>query len=174
MRMAALQFDLSTFTPFLLNRVGSRMAESFSARIASHGLTIPGWRMLAALYSRDGQRIGEIATTISLEVWSVSRLATALAKRGLVRRQRESMDARAVDVSLTEQGRALVETIIPIARDYEAIPLRGFSDREKQQLRDLLERVYANLTDLEDAAALASAIDVNGEASSPLRPVKPS
>ena len=147
------------------------MAESFAARIEAHGLKIPGWRLLAALYSRDGQRIGELATTISLEVWSVSRLATILEERGLIRRQRESRDARAVDVSLTEQGRALVETIIPIARDYEAIPLRGFSDREKQQLRDLLERVYANLTDLEDAAASSSAIKVDGKTSNPPRPI---
>jgi len=135
------------------------MAESFGARIEPHGLTIPGWRLLAALYSRDGQRIGELATTISLEVWSVSRLAMVLEERDLIRRQRETKDARAVDVSLTEQGRAVVETIIPIARDYEAIPLRGFSDREKHQLREFLERVYANLTDLEDAAASSIKVD---------------
>jgi len=135
------------------------MAESFGARIEAYGLTIPGWRLLAALYSRDGQRIGELATTISLEVWNVSRLAMVLEERGLIRRQRATKDARAVDVSLTEQGRAVVETIIPIARDYEAIPLRGFSDREKQQFREFLERVYANLTDLEDAAASSIKVD---------------
>ena len=112
----------------------------------------------------------KLATTISLEVWSVSRLTMVLEERGLIRRQRETKDARAVDVSLTEQGRAVVETIIPIARDYEAIPLRGFSDREKQQLRDLLERVYANLTDLEGAAASSSAINVDAGTSNPPRP----
>jgi len=167
--MTALQFDLSSFIPFLLNRVGSRMAESFSERIEAYGLTIPGWRLLAALHNNNGQRIGELATAISLEVWRVSRLAMVLEERGLVRRERESRDSRAVDVSLTEQGLALVESIIPMARDYEAIPLRGFSDQEKRQLRDLLERVYANLTDLEDAAASSSAIKVDGKTSKPPR-----
>jgi DNA-binding MarR family transcriptional regulator len=141
------------------------MAESFAGRIEAYDLTIPGWRLLAALYNQNGQRIGELATTISLEVWSVSRLAMVLEEGGLVRRQRESRDSRAVGVFLTEQGRVLVETIIPMARDYEAIPLRGFSDREKQQLRDLLERVYTNLTDLEDAAASSSAVKVDGKTS---------
>jgi DNA-binding MarR family transcriptional regulator len=110
---------------------------------------------LAALYAEDGQRIGDIAVTTSLEAYSVSRLVTRLAKRGLVRRKRETRDTRAVDVYLTDQGRALVAALIPIAHDYETMTLRDFSEGEKLQLRDMLERLYRNLLKTEAAASPA-------------------
>jgi DNA-binding MarR family transcriptional regulator len=150
-----LQFHLTDYVPFLVNRIGNRLAESFAAHLEDHQLTIPAWRVLAALYAEDGQRIGDIAVTTSLEAYSVSRLVTRLAKRGLVRRKRETRDTRAVDVYLTDRGRSLAAALIPIAHDYETMTLRDFSEGEKLQLRAMLERLYRNLVETEAAAAPA-------------------
>lgn len=148
-----MQLHLTDYVPFLLNRVGTRLVESFATHLDDHQLTIPGWRVLAALYAEDGQRIGDIAATTSLEAYSVSRLVTRMAKLGLVRRERETQDTRAVDVHLTDQGRALAAALIPIAHDYEMMTLRDFSEGEKQLLRNMLERLYRNLVETEAAAS---------------------
>ena len=152
-----MQFHLTDYVPFLVNRVGTRLAGSFAAHLEGHQLTIPGWRVLVTLYAEDGQRIGDIAATTSLEAYSVSRLVTRMAKQGLVRRERETHDTRAVDVYLTDQGRTLVAALIPIAQDYEMMTLRDFSDAEKQQLRTMLERLYRNLVETEAAASSSPA-----------------
>jgi len=45
-------YRLSNSFPYLLNRVGVRMGELFSRRIASFGVTLPMYRVLAALWEK--------------------------------------------------------------------------------------------------------------------------
>src|SRR5579859_989617 len=42
-------YKLTESVPYLLNRVGVRMGELFSRRIASHGVSLPMYRVMAAL-----------------------------------------------------------------------------------------------------------------------------
>ena len=135
--------------PFLLNRAGTRIAAAFSDVLDDHGLTLPMWRVLAAIHQEGSLRSGQLATVTSLESWTISRLLGAMAKKGLVRRNHESEDARAVTVHLTEEGSALIQQIIPHALRYEKVMLNGFSNEEVALLRDMLLRLYDNTSLLE-------------------------
>ncbi|MEN3385408.1 MAG: MarR family transcriptional regulator, organic hydroperoxide resistance regulator, partial [Hyphomicrobiales bacterium] len=45
-------YRLSNSFPYLLNRVGVRMGELFSRRIAPFGVTLPMYRVMAALWEK--------------------------------------------------------------------------------------------------------------------------
>ena len=50
------KLDLADYLPYLVNRVGSIVAEQFGEEaLAPHGLSIAMWRVLAALASADRQ-----------------------------------------------------------------------------------------------------------------------
>lgn len=151
-------FDLASYLPYLLNRAGSRIAESFIEVLRPHGISLTMWRVLAALDHEDGQRVGQIAAFTSIEVSTLSRLVDALERKKLVVRRRPSRaagaDARAVTVHVTPAGRALTQALIPIALDYEAIALDGFSAAEAKEIKAMLRRLYHNMDRL-DAAARA-------------------
>jgi DNA-binding MarR family transcriptional regulator len=152
-------FDLASYLPYLLNRAGSRIAGSFIEVLRPHGITLTMWRVLAALDHEDGQRVGQIAALTSIEVSTLSRLVDALERKKLVVRRRPSQraagaDARAVTVHVTPAGRALTQALIPIALDYEAIALDGFSPAEAKEIKAMLRRLYHNMDRL-DAAARA-------------------
>ena len=146
--------ELTHYLPYLLNRAGTRIAESFSVMLRQHhGITLQMWRVLAALQHRDGQRVGELSETTSIEVSTLSRLLNTMEGHGLVERrrpQRSGGDARIVTICLTEEGRETTSRIIPVARDYEAVALSGFTESEIAELKRLLGRLYDNMAALDE------------------------
>lgn len=151
-------FDLDNYVPYLLNRAGSRIATSFAQMLRNHDLTLPIWRVLAALHDDDGQRMGQLAEHTSIEVSTLSRLIGSMERRGLAERVRAgagfgSGDARAVTVHLTRHGRHLAERIVPVALEYESVALAGLSEDEVAHLKALLRRLYDNMATLDGTEA---------------------
>jgi DNA-binding MarR family transcriptional regulator len=142
-------FELWQFAPYLLNRAGHRIAEVFSGVLDQFDLTLPMWRVMAALRSDGPQRLGELSRLATIEVSTLSRLVGQMQGRGLLRRERCGRDARAVNVALTVQGEAITDRIIPLALDCERMALRGMSEAEVALLKRLLLHVYENMADQE-------------------------
>lgn len=138
-------FDLASYLPYLVNRAGVCLAESFGAELADHGVTLSMWRVMAALYHRNGQRVGQLAALTSIEVSTLSRLLATMERKGLVRRRRSEADARTVVVEPTEAGTRLAARIIPLALHYERVALADFSPAEARALKAMLVRVYRNI-----------------------------
>lgn len=137
---------LDDYLPYLINRAGVSLALRFGTALRNAGITLQDWRVLAALRERDGLRLTELAARTSIEVSTLSRMVSGLEATGRVRRDRDSGDARAIAIRLTESGTALTATLIPAAAALERTALDGLSDAEAGQLKSLLHRVYGNLT----------------------------
>ncbi|MEN3951503.1 MarR family transcriptional regulator [Iodidimonas sp. SYSU 1G8] len=138
-------FNLNEYVPFLINRGATRVAADFGSGLKPHGINITVWRIIASLNQHESQRIGELSDFTGIEMWTVSRVVTRLEQDGYVTRHRGDQDARGVIVSLTETGRALVDTLIPEAQRYESLILEGFSEDETKCLRALLDRLFHNM-----------------------------
>jgi len=161
-------YQLTSAFPYLLNRVGVRMGELFSRRIAGYDVTLPMYRVMAALWETPDQRLGDLAAMTSIEVSTLSRLIGTMKRKGLVSRTRLKDNARTVAINLTAKGRTLVEELIPIAIHYEEVAVRSFSAKEIAELKTTLANIYTNLDSLEpeirEANARASAKTGNARA----------
>ncbi|HLI12619.1 MAG TPA: MarR family transcriptional regulator [Alphaproteobacteria bacterium] len=146
-------FNLAVYLPYLVNRAGVRLAEAFSDELEAYGVTLPMWRVMAALDHRDGQRVGRLAAMTSIEISTLSRLLAAMERKELLSRRRSETDARSVTVSLTDYGRGITDKIIPTALRYEEVALAGFSAAEVEALKAMLVRVFENLDALDSVAS---------------------
>lgn len=147
---------LDRYLPYLINRAGVSLAMRFGGVLRRAGISLPDWRVLAALRERDGQRLTELAEHTSIEVSTLSRLVGSLEAQGLVSRGRDAGDARAIAIRLSSTGAALTEALTPAAESLEQAALAGLSTNEADQLKALLHKVYDNLTALpQDQAAEA-------------------
>ena len=147
-------FDLTRYLPYLVNRTGVRIATAFGEELRAHAITLPMWRVLAALDHADGQRISDLAALTSTDVSTLSRILDAMQEKGLVERRRgNGGDARVVTVHGTTAGHAVTGKLIPRARHYEEVALRGFAAAEAEALKAMLVRVYANIAALEHEPA---------------------
>ncbi len=138
-------FNLQSYLPYLLNRVGFAVTEVFSEALAADDLTVPMWRVLAVLLHHGPQRIGELAELTSIEMSTLSRLLSTMQRRKFVSRKRARNDARVVMVALTERGRTLTEDLIPAATDLEDNLVAELDADEIAILKRTLDKLYANI-----------------------------
>jgi len=142
-------YRLTNPFPYLLNRVGVQMGELFSRRIAGYGVTLPMYRVMAALWETSDQRLGDLAAMTTIEISTLSRLVGEMKRRGLVTRARLKDNGRTVAINLAPKGRTLVEELIPIAIHFEEVAVRDFPSKNISDLKTVLAEIYESLKSLE-------------------------
>jgi len=162
-------YRLSNSFPYLLNRVGVRMGELFSRRIASFGVTLPMYRVLAALWEKEDQRLSDLAAVTTAEISTLSRLIGEMKRKGLVTRSRLEDNGRTVAINLTSKGRSLVEELMPIAVHFEDVAVSNYSDEEISRLKIVFREIYESLGSIEPEIEATKVLAKPKQKSSPNR-----
>ena len=131
--------------PYLMNRVTARVNQLWVRQLREHGLTVGRWQVLSVLSRFDGSRIGTIADLSGGEQPAVSRVIDQMERDGLVVRRPSLMDSRAVEVWITERGRALTARLMPEAEVFVERMFRKLSPAEIRGLTKILERLFSDL-----------------------------
>ncbi|SIN09417.1 DNA-binding transcriptional regulator, MarR family [Micromonospora cremea] len=126
---------------FALYAASRALTDVYRPILDRFGLTYPQYLVLLVLWERpdDAPTVSELGAELRLDSGTLSPLLKRLEGAGLVVRQRSARDERRVEVSLTEQGRALRQQV-------DEIPLQiaratGLDIAELVALRDTLTRV---------------------------------
>ena len=138
-------YALAESLAFLLNRTGAAVSSAFTIELKQCGLTLPMWRVLAALWSAGEQTLGGLADITSVEISTLSRQVATLHEKKMVLRRQSGMNWRSVNISLTGEGRAMVERLLPAVERHERAALEGVSAADARRLKVVLNKVYANL-----------------------------
>jgi DNA-binding MarR family transcriptional regulator len=144
-RMTKAAFDLERFIPYLLNRVGIRIAMEFAREIWPQQVKYSSWRVLFTLAHVGPRYMVELASLANFEISTLSRVVAGLERQGLIKRVNGEVGARNRRVALTARGRKVVMKLSPIALSHEEAALKGFSVAEHKLLISLLGRLHQNL-----------------------------
>lgn len=144
-----MSYRFTSSLPYLLNRVGVRMGELFSQRLAEHDLTLPMYRVLVVLRQEGPQRLGDLCAMVTVEMSTLSRLVTSMKRKGLLSRVRPEDNARTVRIDLTKAGQNLADALMPIAAHFEEVGTGTFTDAEIAWLKQALNTINANLQTLD-------------------------
>jgi len=98
-----------------------------------------------SLWEEEGQTHAQIAQVLGVQPATVSNMVDRLENNGLVERRPDEQDQRLLRIHLTEQGRAIHQTLRKVWSEMEQIAIEGFSQEERLLLRRLLLQLYANL-----------------------------
>lgn len=143
-------YKLTDSFPYLLNRVGVRMGDLFSRRVASYGVTLPMYRVMAALGEVPGQRLNDLAEMTTIELSTLSRLIGTMEKMKLVSRSRLENNARTVAITLTRSGASLLSELMPIAQHFEQVAVSRLSPAALKTLKKTLSDIYQLLDTIEE------------------------
>jgi DNA-binding MarR family transcriptional regulator len=105
------------------------------------GLTPSQAEILSVLSEQGDLTLAEVGRLIVCETGSPSRVVDLLVKRNLVRREPGTTDRRVVHLSLTPQGRDLMETVIKAEHALNTAMLQVLSPPERRTLVTLLRRM---------------------------------
>ncbi|MGW2544478.1 MarR family winged helix-turn-helix transcriptional regulator [Kitasatospora sp. NPDC001574] len=105
---------------FLVWRLANKWRVAVDRAVAPLGLTHAQYVLVASLYGmhRTGERPSQrrLADHTGLEALYVSKLARALESAGLVERARDPRDPRAVQLALTDEGRAVTRQAVEVVQ----------------------------------------------------------
>jgi len=123
------------------------MFELLGRTLAPYGISAAGYIAMMAIYgSADNLVNPSVLSDATGETrGNMTRICDDLVNHGFMRRVPNLEDRRRVDLSLTEEGMALLRTVVPILRQGAASVFEVFSDKEKATLVSLLTRLHQAL-----------------------------
>ncbi|MDR6862732.1 MarR family transcriptional regulator [Phycicoccus sp. 3266] len=105
------------------------------------GLTHPQYLVMLALWEESPLKVGDLARRLSLEPATLSPLLKRLEAGGMVTRERDPRDERALAVTLTEKGAAARQQALRVPP--AILDRLGMDVSELETLRDGLTRLIA-------------------------------
>ena len=129
---------------FLVWRLANKWRVAVDRAVAPLGLTHAQYVVMASLYGmhssseRPSQR--QLADHTGLEALYVSKLARALESAGMIERTRDPRDPRAVQLALTEQGRAVTGQAIAAVQELLQLLLKPLGGLDTPQTRAFTDR----------------------------------
>ncbi|MGE3677982.1 MAG: MarR family winged helix-turn-helix transcriptional regulator [Burkholderiales bacterium] len=106
-----------------------------------HGVSLWEWRTVALLGAQAPQSLNDLAREAGVDKGQMSRVVSGLASRGLVSREADARDARAVRLALTAAGRKLYRNLMRSAIERDAALLGRLSAQERKVLDAALARL---------------------------------
>ena len=141
----------------LFKKIANEQKIRLNNGTAEQGMTYV--QSLVILYLLDTQKHSpadnevsqrDLERYLSLKGPTVTKLLNRMEENGFIVRQRSRRDSRANCIYPTEAGLSMVPNFYQVLHQVEDTMTRGLTEAEKAQLKDLLQRVLANLEDNRD------------------------
>ena len=143
---------LGDSVPYLAHRVGNLMERLFEPSLKSADLTMDMWRVLFILDSVGEHNLVDLARVTTVKTSTLSRLIGRMERRGLISKTRSDRDNRAVDVTILDPGREIVERLTPRVNEVRDLVSDGFGPDELRILKTYMRRLYRTLRAFERQA----------------------
>jgi len=134
----------------LMRSCNVMMTERLGRLLEPHGLTGLGYITMMALYSRPENLANpsELSDATGETRGNMTRICDELVDKGWMRRVPNPEDRRRVDLSLTDSGMALLNSVAPqLRRNADEFYKKTFNKAEKATLQQLLMQFSAALSD---------------------------
>lgn len=133
------EYHLQDQVGFILRRAQQRHVAIFSSYISD--LTPPQFAALAKLRDVGDTSQNQLGTLIAMDAATIKGVIDRLRARGLVELSRHDGDRRRLLVSLTDEGRRMVDALIPLATSITEETLSPLSPKEAATFLKLLTRL---------------------------------
>jgi DNA-binding MarR family transcriptional regulator len=144
-------FRLQDSIGYLVKNAFRAMSDSIHGKFAAHeqGCSFQHWIVL--MHLRDGLSVtvADLSRELRHDSGAMTRLVDQLEARGWLARQRNREDRRIVELSLTPEGNAMADSLIPLVVGTLNTILDDFTREEVQQLQTLLRRLTTRVRQLE-------------------------
>jgi MarR family transcriptional regulator, transcriptional regulator for hemolysin len=129
----------------LLATTSKAVGRAFNNALAENGGSIPTWLILNALKSEPRRTQLDLARAVGIEGPTLTRHLDGLEQTGLVKRQRGTLDRRAIQVELTPAGQQLHGRLLTAVISFNQKLRTGMSADDLNKLRTLLRQLQDNV-----------------------------
>ena len=134
---------------FLLKEVSRRYVNRFEVRASEISLNLAQAKALVRLEKNEGVSQARLAELAEVDAMAMVRILDRMEAEGLLERRADPDDRRARCLYLTAKARPILSEIWRLSEEIRAEIFAGVSKAEREQFMSVLERVYANISQLE-------------------------
>lgn len=128
---------------YWLRLLSNEVSASFAARLERHGVSVPQWVVLRVLFGAEPMPLKDIVARVGVDQGSLSRMVERLRARGLVMREENPVDRRALAIALTREGRQLVPKLAREADENDRAFFRHLSPRRRAEFLATVRELIA-------------------------------
>lgn len=131
-------------TPIVIRVIRTKMRQN-----RAPALTVPQFRALVFVKDNEGVSLSQVAEYVGLTLPSTSTLVDGLVKRRVLTRQTHPTDRRRLTLTLTAQGRQMLQAARLNTQTYLAEQLADMPEADRAtitQAMALLKQVFGNLS----------------------------
>jgi DNA-binding MarR family transcriptional regulator len=132
---------------FLLADTARTFRRTFGPMIARHGIGAGLFPFLRIISEHDGLTFRELSDAVHMRGPTTVDAVKEMERLGLVRRKRNTQDARKVNLFMTEKGRRVWDAVSPEVVAINHLGVAGLTKEEQSELKRLLRAVRKNMTD---------------------------
>jgi MarR family transcriptional regulator, transcriptional regulator for hemolysin len=133
----------------LLASLRRRQRQAVEIRVRDLDLSTQQFWLLVALRERQGSSLADILAALPMDQPTASRVLAALCQRKLVRMDSDPADRRRRRLVLTPKGQQFSDRCLVVAAEFRQAIEANFSLEELATLRSWLQRIVANLDELD-------------------------
>lgn len=141
--MSRLPSQLEDHLGYWLRCLSNFVHQAFAARLERHDVSVPQWVVLRCLLDREHTSLGELAQAVGVDNGALSRMVERLLQKGLVRRETDAENRRAVRLGLTDAGKKLVPTLAKEADENDAAFFGVLDEAERRQLLAMVRKLLS-------------------------------
>jgi MarR family transcriptional regulator, transcriptional regulator for hemolysin len=134
---------------FLLKEVTRRYVNRFEVRAAEIPLNLAQAKALVRLEKNEGVSQARLAELAEVDPMTMVRILDRMEAEGVVERRPDPADRRARRLYLTAKAKPILSEIWRLSDEIRAEVFAGVSKSERERFMDVLERLYANISQLE-------------------------
>nr|WP_156969534.1 MarR family transcriptional regulator [Jeotgalibacillus campisalis] len=101
--------------------------------------------IMMLLWEKDGLTQNQLGKFLHKDKTNITRMASSLEKKELIKRIQCQEDKRATKIFLTPKGRDLGNEVIPVAEQFNGVVCKDLTTRELTELDRLLSKISQNV-----------------------------
>ena len=135
------EFSLSVSLSHLLRRSHFHAESLFAQMFDDIGITSRQLSLLVAVAENPGASQRQLSQAVTLDVNTVSDTLRRMERKSLIFRNASANDGRSVTVTLTEQGREILETAVSRNAMFQEMISEQLQPDETDQLKTLINKM---------------------------------
>jgi DNA-binding MarR family transcriptional regulator len=134
--------EMTELLAYRLHKVANLVSRSAALRYKREfDVLLWEWRTLALLGAAGAMSLGELAKAAGLDKAQISRVASGLTARGLVRREPDEVDTRRISLSLTREGKRVYKGLNLASNERNTEFLECLTASEQKALGSILSKL---------------------------------
>jgi DNA-binding MarR family transcriptional regulator len=140
-----MSFESDKSIAFLIAKARNVLKNEFEKELKSYKLSYAHRVILIRLSEKEGLTQKELAQDTYFEQSNLTLMLDKLELKGLVKRSAKENDRRAYIITITPDGKKLVDTLVQMGEDVMEKALSGLSGIQKEELAGMLQVIHMNL-----------------------------